>query len=1006
MGKLWTTAKKIALPALLAGAVIAANLTQPPIAESKPAEEPNAQPKNISFNRDIRPILSDNCYFCHGPDEENNKAGLRLDLREEALIFDTIIPGDAENSEMIIRINADAPSGLMPPPNSHKKLTQAQKQLLAQWINEGAAYEDHWSYEPVKRPDYPSIDDVVTNELKNHNLSLSPTADKKTLLRRVYLDVAGLPPTSEEAKAFLSDTSSDAYEKLIDRLLASPHYGENMAVYWLDAVRYADTVGYHGDQERDASPYRDYVIHAFNTNKPFDQFTIEQIAGDLLPNATIEQRVAASYNRLNQLSREGGIQDKEYLKKYQSERVRTTSTAWMGSTLACAECHDHKFDPFTAKDFYTFAAFFSDILEKGAWTGNGSYQTGNIKPLLKEDTVADNAGFGPAIRVPNTTFISNPVPLEQELSARYQALHAPTPKVEAEFEQWLQLRADLQAADTPAAFKLTIQEAENASDVVIPSSKQVGHRLRFQYQAEKDLWDNRRHFGILLSFSDQELFVGWGGAIDPPIKGVPVLRRALQVVSDKPKTLTLDLSKLPGVDPAKLRRIQWAIKQKPDSDERWIKISNAELDSNLYLTPSGDLSKQHIESLNTYLDQPADLKAREDLKRVYYHNYTRQPDKLILREHHRALEKHLRDERLTPATISAEPREVRVLPRGNWMDESGEVVAPATPHFLPGLRASDDQKRLTRLDLAKWLVAPENPLTARTFINRLWAQYFAIALSSAPEDLGLQGEFPVHAELLDWLAAEFVDSGWDIKYLTKLIVLSDVYRQTSRATPELKELDPYNRLLARQSPRRLPAESIRDFALTASDLLVRRIGGASTKPYQPDGYYQHLNFPIRVYTPDNNENQYRRGVYTHWQRTFLHPMLMTFDAPGRDECTVSRPLSTTPLQALALLNDPSFVEAAKAMADKHLLVELTDEHRLQNIFERALVRSPSQEESKALLSFLQRERTRFNETPKQAKQFLDIGMYQTQSGADTIELAAWASVCRAVLNLNESITRY
>jgi len=1004
MGKTWTTSKNALLAAALASAVIAANISQTPSAESKPLDSAPSLDK-ISFNRDIRPILSDNCYYCHGPDEENNKAGLRLDLREEALVFDTIIPGDAENSEMILRVNTDDPSDLMPPPKSHKKLTGKQKELLTQWINEGAVYEDHWSYKPVQRPDYASINDVVTTELKKHNLTLSPAADKQTLLRRIYLDITGLPPTPEEAEVFLSDTSLNAYEKLIDRLLASPHYGENMAIHWLDAVRYADTVGYHGDQERDASPYRDYVIHAFNSNKPFDKFTIEQIAGDLLPNATIQQRVAASYNRLNQLSREGGIQDKEYLKKYQSERVRTTSTAWLGSTLACAECHDHKFDPFTAKDFYTFAAFFSDILEKGAWTNDGAYQTKDIKPLLKKDIIADHAGFGPAIRVPNTTFISNPASLEQELADRHQALHAPSPEVEAEFEQWLQMRTDLKPADIQAVFKLSIQEEEIASDVAISSFDRLGHQLRFQYQAEKTLRDNRRHFGVLLTFSDQKVFVGWGKAIAPPVEDARVLRRPLQHVSEKTKTLSLDLSKLPGVDPTKLRRIEWIIKKKPDSSDGWITISNVELDSNLYLTPNGPLSDQHAKELNTYLDQ-ADPKVRENLKQAYYHRYTRQPDKLLLRRQYRMMENHLRGKRFTPATISAEPREVRILPRGNWMDDSGEIVTPATPHFLPDLRESSDERRLTRLDLAKWLVAPENPLTARTFVNRLWAQYFGIALSKAPEDLGLQGEYPVHAELLDWLAAEFVDSGWNIKHITKLIVQSDVYRQTSRATPELKELDPYNRLLARQSPRRLPAESIRDFALTASDLLVRRVGGASTRPYQPDGYYQHLNFPKREYEPDANENQYRRGVYTHWQRTFLHPTLMAFDAPGRDECTVSRSVSTTPLQALALLNDPSFVEAAKAMADKSLLVEASDEQRLQALFERALVRTPTSEESKTLLGLLRRERTRFNEAPEHAKRFLKVGMYQAQSSADSGELAAWTSVCRAVLNLNESITRY
>jgi len=332
----------------------------------------------IDFNRDIRPILSNNCYACHGPDKDNNLADLRLDLRDAAIAAEALVPGDSDNSEMIRRILVDDPDEIMPPPDAHKTLTPEQKELLARWVDEGAEYDAHWAYTPVEHPAEASIDEVIRQQLKRRGLSYSEPADSSTLVRRLYLDVLGIPPTPEEVTAFLEDDSGQAYENLVDRLLQSPHYGERMAVDWLDAVRYADSVGYHGDQSRDASPYRDYVINAFNTNKPYDTFTIEQIAGDLLPDAGLEQMVAASYNRLNQLSAEGGIQDKEYIKKYQSERVRTTSTAWLGSTLACAECHDHKFDPFTAKDFYSFAAFFSDVLEKGAWNGKGRYQVEDI----------------------------------------------------------------------------------------------------------------------------------------------------------------------------------------------------------------------------------------------------------------------------------------------------------------------------------------------------------------------------------------------------------------------------------------------------------------------------------------------------------------------------------------------------------------------------------------------------------------------------------------------------
>ncbi|MDA1043865.1 MAG: PSD1 and planctomycete cytochrome C domain-containing protein [Verrucomicrobia bacterium] len=763
-------------------------------------EEERSAGLPLSFNRDIRPILSDKCFFCHGPDAGKRKGDLRLDIREHAVAAGAFVPGDAETSELVKRIYATDPEDIMPRPESHKVLSDEQKALLTRWIQEGAEYTAHWAYTPVMRPDFPGIDAIVADRLKRERLAPSGDADRHTLIRRVSLDLIGLPPEPEEVATFVRDDSPGAYEALVDRLLGSVHYGEKMAIYWLDAVRFADTVGYHGDQPRDASPYRDYVIESFNSNKTFDVFTIEQIAGDLLPEATFKQRIAAGYNRLNQLSAEGGIQDKEYIKKYQAERVRTLSTTWLGSTLACAECHDHKFDPFTSKDFYSMAAFFADILEKGAWNPDGHYQEDTGPYLAPEDTIMGGSPEEPLLKVRNDVFEfpANPLP----------------------------------AISQPEAF------------------------------------------------------------------------------------------------------------------------------------------------------------------------------------------------RTSPATIGAKPRIVRVLPRGNWMDESGEVVQPATPHFLPGEWAGTTSSprtvtsdantvvgiagtnvigRATRLELARWLIDRDNPLTSRAYVNRLWAQFFGTPLSKVAEDLGQQGEYPVYPELLDWLAAEFMESGWDVKHLVKLIVMSGTYRQSSSASPSLLERDPYNRLLARQTPRRLSAELIRDNALKISGLLNPFVGGPSVRPYQPEGYYEHLNFPKRGYTASADQDQYRRGVYTHWQRTFLHPMLLTFDAPARDECSVSRPKSNTPLQALNLLNDPSFVEAAQALAKRVHASATGDVDRIALAFAHALARPPLAGETETLQALLAKERLRYEKDEASAKQSVGPAM---QENASFVELAALTSVSRAILNLHETITRY
>ena len=773
----------------------------------------------INFNRDVRPILSDKCFHCHGPDEAARKGDLRLDdvvaVKADRDGHVVVSPGDPEGSELIRRITSNDESEMMPPPESKKPLTEKEKLTLRTWVAEGAIWSQHWAYEaPVRHetPDVRSIelthnwiDNFILSRLDPEKLTPSPDADRVTMLRRVCFDLTGLPPTEEIAREFLADESADAWEKLVDRLLTSPRYGERMAVYWLDLVRYADTVGYHGDQTQSISPYRDWVINAFNSNQPFDDFTCDQLAGDLLPEPTQEQLIATGYNRLLQTTHEGGLQAKEYRAIYAADRVRNVSAVWMGATVGCAQCHDHKFDPYTSHDFYSLSAFFADVDDEKHFTAGSN---------------------------------SNPTSREPELD--------------------------------------------------LPTDEQ-------QRQIDE-------------------------------------ITKRLESVKTKLQT-----------------------EEVPESEQKAIRSRIKEVESEL---------KQKKETV-----------------------------------------------RRTMITVAlSQPRVVRVLPRGNWLDENGPVVEPALPKFMgssAGLDGSD--RRSNRLDLAHWLVDAEHGgglLTARVTVNRLWSLCFGSGLAGSLDDFGGQGEPPVHPELLDRLAHAFVESGWDIRALMKLIVTSRTYLQSSVPRSELSEVDPNNRLYARQSAFRLPAEMVRDTALAISGLLVHDIGGQAVKPYQPEGYYRHLNFPVRTYEQDNDDRQWRRGVYVHWQRQFLHPMLKAFDAPRREECTAQRATSNTPMAALVLLNDPTFVEAARTFATRLLDDDCgTDDERLTQGFSRAVTRNPSASELDVLRRLLHENRDSFSGRPDDAAAFLSVGLTKFPASHDAVELAAWTAVCRAILNLAETNSR-
>lgn len=787
-----------------------------------------AKDQPISFNRDIRPILSENCFFCHGPDAKHQEADVRLDLFDAATRdlgdYAAIVPGNKEESESWVRIMDKADP--MPPKKSHKKLTKEEKELIGKWIDQGANYQTHWSYTPVVKVDLPeiknekwatnAIDRFILAELEAKAIEPSPLADKRTLLRRVTYDLTGLPPTPKQTTAFLNDASPQAYDNYVDSLLADETFGEHLAVWWLDLVRFADTIGYHSDNPMPVWPYRNWVIESLNNNLPFDQFTLMQLAGDKLADEpTREMLIAAAYNRLSPLTEEGGAQPKEYRAIQNAERVANFGEVWLGSSTACAQCHDHKFDPISQEDFYTLAAFFGNL--NGADISWEKFYA-HYRP--------------PIVFVPQNDE-------QQELIKEHEAKYAAFIK------------------EHPAAIRVEDHEANRHPRPALPSEEE-------------------------LSKEDRKAFMA-------------ILKERTELAKKVPVVMT-----------------------------------------------SRDLDV---------------------------------------------------------------PRTVRILARGSWQDETGPIVQPATPKFLGGPRSTEDN-RLTRLDLAKWTVSPDNPLTARVVANRLWGRYLGTAISSNTIELGSQGSPPTHPELLDYLAATFVDSGWDIKKLIRQIVTSSTYKQSADARDDLSIIDPDNtKLFARQSAIRLSAEAIRDKALAVSGLLKPRLGGPSVFPYQPEGHWEPLNFPRRKYPTSTGDDLYRRSLYTWAQRTFPHPAMVNFDAPSREMCTGQRMVSNTPLGALTTLNGPIFVEAARTLAATLITEHDADADRLDALYQLVLARSPRDSERDALTKLLDSQRNRFAQSPEDAKKLTSAGTSPPAQGLDPAEHAAWTSTCRVVLNLHEALTR-
>ena len=1007
----------------------------------------------VDFNRDVRPILSDKCFACHGPDAKHVEGELRLDLREVATKRNgegrvAIVPGKPEASELVRRISSADADERMPPEKSHKRLSPAERRLLARWIAEGAEYKLHWAFVAPVRPEPPAvqgmgfrihnpIDAFVGARLNTTGLCMSPEAERTMLLRRVTLDLTGLPPTLLEIDAFLSDRSDNAYEKVADRLLASPRYGERMAMWWLDGARYADSNGYEEDDERFMWRWRDWVIDAFNRNQPFDQFTIEQLAGDLLPHSTLSQRIATGFNRNHRINGEGGIIPEEWRIEGVIDRVETTSAVWMALTMGCARCHDHKYDPLTQREFYQFFAFFNNVPESGQ-----APKAGNTRPFITAPGPEEERKLA---KLESATLAAESAKRDEEarlpeLQARWER-DLGTPLL-AQARSWTLLAPQATAAGgatftpqpdgsylvggpTPATdvytLVTTLTEATSVSAIrldVLPdpshaakSFGRVGNGNIVLGEVEAEVTDSaqpqagprRIKFAEAVADYSQP---NW--AIAAAIDGNPETGWALDG-HDPDKRYERHAAFFP-TSPITLPqggvltvRVRQEVTDNRVMGRFRLAISSAQ---GIRSAPAGLLPPQVVESLSTAPQQrtPAQKQAIAEYFRLTAGEPVLAPVKAAVDKARQAKNDY---ESLLTVMVMEEmpqPRDCFVLVRGQY-DKHGEKVTARLPAALPPLPAGQPPNRL---GLARWLVDPAHPLTARVQVNRYWELLFGMGIVKSSENFGLQSQYPSHPELLDWLATEYIRLRWDTKAILKTIVLSATYRQSSQATPQAVERDPENRLLARGPRFRLPAEMVRDNALAISGLLVHKIGGRSVRPYQPRGIWDELavHGNLRNYQHDQGEGLYRRSMYTIWKRTTAPPNLIMFDMPGRELCAVKRCRTNTPLQALSLLNEETYVEAARVLAQQMLHAGgSTPEQRIALAFRRATARWPDAHERQTLAAGLQRNLARFRAHPETAKQLIAIGESPADSQFDPTELAAYTLTANVILNLDETITK-
>jgi hypothetical protein len=1076
--------------ALLLTAALAGVSALPPArgqqTKSKPGVGPVARvasaPAKIEYNRDVRPILAENCFACHGPDSAARKAGLRLDRREDALrgggTGPAVVPGDPVASRIVRRIVKSPNDPLaMPPMSSHKSLTEEQKTVLVRWIEQGAPYEPHWSFIAPKRPALPPvknaawvrnpIDRFVLARLEKEGLTPAPEADRRTLARRVALDLTGLPPEPKDVEAFAADTSPDAYEKLVDRYLADPRYGEHRARYWLDAARYGDTHGIHIDNYREIWAYRDWVIEAFNNNQPFDRFTIEQLAGDLLPNPTLDQRIATGFTRCNITTSEGGAIDEEYLVLYTRDRTETTAQVWLGLTAGCAVCHDHKFDPLPQRDFYALAAFFNNTTQP-AMDGNRK----DTPPIIPVPRKEDRARFAA---------------LQTEVKTTRDAADARKAAARPDFDRWL-AGADAKtfAGETPtgglrfhaplgegagATVTATLDGKPAPADVTGTPGWADGHVGAKAFEKRPGAtvafpgagdFDNTQAFsvafwvkipknagGALVARMDNDKdFRGW----DVWLEGGRV---ATHLIHKWPDNALKVVSKT-GLTPEKWQHVCVTYNggQKPESVKIYVNgqptgldTSNNNLKDTIRTTVPLKLAQRHTNA-------PVEGTALQDL-RLYDRELTaRDADALVkgtrvaylvargagalspaekdelyawwlpgndapyrsLTERLAALQKEDGEIR-TRGTIAhvanekAEPPTAYVLYRGEY-DKRRDQVAANTPTALPALPADVPKNRL---GLARWLLRPENPLTTRVTVNRAWQEVFGQGLVRTTGDFGITGELPSHPELLDWLAVEFragdgkPGSAWNVKRFYKLLLTSATYRQAATVTPLKKKKDPANVLLSRGPRFRMDAEMVRDYALAASGLLVPKIGGPSVRPYQPDGIWESVTMPgsdTYAYKRDTGEGLYRRSMYTFWKRSAPPASLEIFNAPTRESCVVRRERTNTPLQALVTLNDVQYVEAARVLGETTMKNGgATDAARLDFMARRVLARPLKPAEAAILGKSLARMTTYYRGKPDDAKALIAVGDRKADPALAPESLAAWTMIANQLFNLDEVLNK-
>ena len=1037
-----------------------------------PALATDAVPAKIEYNRDVRPILSENCFACHGPDSASRKADLRLDKREPAIEAEAIVPGDVEASELVQRIITTDADEVMPPPKSKKTLTPAQKDLLRRWVASGAEYQPHWSLIAPVRPKPPAvrdeawiknpIDRFILAKLQERGLKPAPEADRRILARRLSLDLTGLPPDPKVVDGFVADPAPDAYEKLIERFQSSVEWGEHRGRYWLDAARYADTHGIHFDNYREMWTYREWVINAFNRNMPFDTFTIEQLAGDLLPNRTLDQQIASGFNRCNITTNEGGAIAEEYLVLYNRDRTETAAQVWLGMTAGCAVCHDHKFDPISQKEFYELAAFFNNTTQ-GAMDGNIkdtppivfvpvatdeerwttiSQRLAEAKRKAEERRKTVRAEFDKNLAAGSAASLAVQVPAEG-LKA-----HAPLNEGKGSSVEWVEdgtarsIDLGAEAAWKPGHVAEQALQVRKDDKLENADAGDFDTSEGFSYGAWAQLSKDDLNGAVFARMDEGNDYRGWDLWLQGVRVGAHIIHKwpedALKIVSKNPIKagqwnhlfVTYDGSgKLAGlsifingqkqettVEASSLKgTIRTKVPLKVAQRNRGDRINDLVIqDLRIYgrALPAEEVERLARSTRAAWLaNKPADQRTDADKNELFaWWLPANDPESRTLARELASLqaEETAIKARGTIAHVMQERNEMAtafILFRGDY-DKRKDPVKPRTPAALPPMPAD---LPANRLGLARWLLRPEHPLTARVTVNRFWQEVFGTGLVRTSGDFGVTGELPSHPELLDWLAVEFRETGWDVKRFFRLLLTSSAYRQSAVATAEKVEKDPSNRLLARGPRFRMDAEMVRDYALEASGLLVEKVGGPSVRPYQPEGVWEAvamIGSNTRDYKPDSGEKLYRRGIYTFWKRAAPPASMDIFNAPSREVCTVRRERTNTPLQALVTLNDPQFVEAARRLAERTLKEGgTTTEDRLEFLAKRVLARPLRAEEISVVQASLHDLIDYYKDHPEDAGKLIALGESKADPALEASPLAAWTMLANELLNLDEVLNK-